>query len=112
VPDNKPAGAELQLVAYGLATVSTDVRLTLHVSHSRIADLRVTLTNPAGTEAVVFEGKSTDTAPELFLDGVAISGFPGDESVNGVWRVKVVDRKSGKSGSLNQFALELTSRWD
>lgn len=112
VPDNQPSGAEQQLLAYGLATVSMDIRLTLHVSHARLADLKVTLANPSGTETVVFEGKASDVAPELHLDGVAVSGIPGDESVNGVWRLKVVDRKKGTSGTLARFGLELTSRWD
>ncbi len=112
IPDNKPAGVTASLLAYGLATVSTDVRLHLHVSHPRIADLKVTLENPAGTSVVVFDGKPTDVAPELYLDYTPVVGFPGDESVNGLWKLSAADKKSGKTGSLYGFGLELTSRWD
>lgn len=112
IPDNKAAGASTELLAYGLATVSTDVRLSLHIGHPRLRDLRVTLQNPAGTEVVVYEGKPGDNRTELYLEDQVVAGFPGDESVNGVWRLKAVDRKSSKVGTVYSFGLELTSRWD
>jgi hypothetical protein len=87
IPDNRPEGVEVQLLASGLATVSTDVTLELVISHPRISDLRVSLVNPAGTEAPVFMGERE--GQELYLSGVAVRGFPGDESANGVWRLKV-----------------------
>lgn len=111
IPDGDGAGASVDLLVYGLATVSTDVRVSLVVSHPRTSDLRITLTNPAGTEVVVFDGEAL-TNGEVYLDGAAVRGFPGDESVNGVWRLTVVDRVRGEAGTLGRFALELTSRWD
>ena len=112
IPDNRAAGAEAQLLAYGLATVDMDVKLDLSVSHPHIGDLRVVLENPAGAQVVVFEGTPSDVGAEIYLEGRAIAGFSGDESVNGVWRVRVIDRKSGQTGTLHRFGLELTSRWD
>lgn len=111
IPDGNAGGTTAQVLVYGLATVSTDVRADLLVSHPRTTDLLITLTNPAGTEVVVADGLAT-TNGELWLDGVALSGFPGDESANGVWTFRAVDRKSGKAGTLQAVALEVTSRWD
>ncbi|HRE88487.1 MAG TPA: proprotein convertase P-domain-containing protein [Myxococcota bacterium] len=113
IPDNKANGVEAQLLAYGLATVDMDVKIDLHVSHPRPADLRITLTNPSGNEVSVFDG-ATDGAgrSEVYLRGHALRGFSGDESVNGVWRLKAVDSKSGQTGTLYSFGLEITSRWD
>ncbi len=110
IPDNNRAGASSQLLVGGLATVSTDVRIDLYVTHPRISDLRITLVNPAGTESVVFAGDRTGT--ELYLRGVALRGFPGDEQVNGVWELRAVDTRRGSVGTIQDFGLELTSRWD
>jgi hypothetical protein len=111
VPDGSAGGVEAQLLVYGLATVDMDVRIDLHVAHPRPSDLRVTLTNPAGTEALVFDG-ATSAASEVYLRGQAVTGFSGDENVNGVWRLHVVDRVTGQTGSIEDFGLEVGSRWD
>jgi len=111
IPDAASDGVSAELLVSGLATVSMDVRLSLVVSHERTSDLRVSLTNPAGTEVVVFDGEAIGSG-EIYLDGQALAGFPGDESVNGVWRLTVKDDEVGATGELVRFGLDLTSRWD
>lgn len=111
IPDDDPAGAEAMLLIEGLATVEIDVLLDLAVSHERPADLRVSLRNPAGTEVVVIEGASPANG-ELYLKGHVVKGFSGDESVNGAWRLRVVDTVAGNVGEIRTFGLTLTSRWD
>lgn len=110
IPDNRTAGIEAQLGVSGLATVDTDVVVSVLISHPRISTLKVSLINPAGTEVVLFNGEREGT--ELSLRESAVNGFSGDESVNGTWRLKVVDRRRGGVGVINQFDLEITSRWD
>lgn len=110
IPDASAAGAEAQLVAYGLATVDTDVVLDLVISHPRIRDLRVSLVSPAGAEVIVFDRERD--GGELYLASHAVRGFSGDEEVNGVWRLRAVDTVSGRVGTISRFALTLTSRWD
>ena len=110
IPDGDPAGAEAAVLVYGLATVDVDVQLDLVVSHPRPADLRVSLVNPAGTEVVLFD--HTGTGAELYLDHAPVKGFPGDEVVNGVWRLRAIDSKTGEAGGLGRFGLTITSRWD
>ncbi|MCC7541610.1 MAG: proprotein convertase P-domain-containing protein, partial [Deltaproteobacteria bacterium] len=110
IPDGSAAGAEVTLVAFGLATVDVDVTIDLHIVHARPRDLRVTLINPAGAEVVVIDG--TGAGAEVLLEDVAVRGFSGDEQVNGVWRLRVVDRVSGRTGTVERFGLTITSRWD
>jgi len=75
--------------------------------------LEVYLTNPDGTQALVFDGAATPTgAPEVFLEGVPVMGFPGDESVNGTWTLRVVDDAFRNAGVLRSFGLDLISRYD
>jgi hypothetical protein len=110
IPDNAPAGTLVQLVAYGLATVDVDVKLDLVISHPRIRDLRVSLINPATAEVVIFDRERDGT--ELYLDDFLVRGFSGDEQVNGTWSLRVVDLASGRTGTINDFGLTITSRWD
>lgn len=110
IPDANAAGASATLRVQGLATVSTDVRVDLFIVHPRISDLRVVLRNPEGTEGVVFEGDRSGS--ELFLRGVPVRGFPGDERVNGDWTLHVTDAVRGSVGVIRSVGLELTSRWD
>jgi len=112
IPDNRATGASAQLLAYGLATVDMDVKLTLFIAHPRMKDLRVTLTNPAGNEVLVYDGATAPAATEIYLRNKPLTGFSGDESVNGAWTLKAVDSKSGQAGTIERFALEITSRWD
>lgn len=111
IPDNNAAGGVASLLVYGLATVDMDVVIDVYVAHTRPKDIKVTLTNPAGNEVVVFDGATT-AASEIYFRGKALSGFSGDESVNGVWTLKAVDSKSGEAGSIERFGLTITSRWD
>jgi hypothetical protein len=107
IPDNKVIGASAMLFAYGLATVDMDVWLKLQISHPRAADLRITLENPAGTVATI----AVPAGNGVDLD-VPVLGFSGDESVNGAWTLKVVDKASGQVGTIDRVELVIGSRWD
>ncbi len=110
IPDNDAGGLVVQLPVYGLATVSTDVTLDLFIVHANPADLIVTLVNPSGTEVVVFDREAGGS--EIYLRDLPLLGFPGDESANGVWELRVVDTAAGSTGTLEELALTVTSRMD
>lgn len=109
IPD--ASSVVLPLPVYGLATVDTDVVIDLVIDHPRISDLRVTLTNPATAEVLVYDGAG-QTGPEVALRDHVVLGFSGDESVNGLWQLRVEDRAGGAVGNVFRFALTITSRWD
>ena len=96
---------ERKLTAWGLTTVSTDVDLRLYVDGPSAADLRVTLTNPAGTVGVVYDGAAA------FDEVRAVRAFPGDESANGEW-VLTIDNRGATPGTLVSWGLDIMSRWD
>ena len=95
----------------GLATVDTDVTIKLTIDHPKPSQLRITLANPNGTEAVVFQGTAATTGSSLVLNQPVV-GFSGDESVNGQWTLRVTDLATGSVGSLRGWTLGVTSRWD
>jgi len=96
----------------GLATVDTDVVISLQVTHPRASQLRITLTNPAGAEVLVHDGTAADNGAPLVLTNKTILGFSGDESVNGEWTLRATDRTTGHVGTLAGWQLTLTSRYD
>lgn len=103
-------GLSINLDSYGLATAHTDVDLDLFVTHDDFSSLRIVLVNPAGTESVIHD--RTGSVTELYLKGRALSGFPGDESANGTWTLRIENLNPASSGQLYHFGLEITSRWD
>lgn len=101
-----------RLPVRGLATVDTDVVLSLRIEHPRASQLVVTLSNPTGTTATVYTGVPADDGAPLVIDRPITTGFSGDESVNGEWRLRVTDRTGGDVGALVGWTLTVTSRWD
>lgn len=114
IPDGSAAGLDASLAVYGLATVDMDVVIDLYITHPRVADLTISLVNPATADVLVFDGSvSGETAAgELSLREHVVRGFSGDEQVNGIWHLVVVDRRSGSAGTLHRFGLQISSRWD
>jgi hypothetical protein len=106
IPDGDTGGLTRTLLVYGLATVDMDVELDLSGFHPDPSQLRVTLENPAGNEALVFDGDG-----DLHFSG-PVSGFSGDESINGLWTLRVVDATGGQVGVLDGWSLRLGSRFD
>lgn len=107
VPDGDAEGLARTVMVHGLATVDMDVEIDLFVEHADPSQLRVTLTNPAGTEVELHTAE-----PDSFIVDGPVLGFSGDESVNGPWTLRIVDDTAGSTGVLDRWALHLGSRFD
>lgn len=109
VLDNDPQGLSAQTVVTGLATVSQTVFVQAVIRHPDPDQLQVYLQNPATTEVLVAQGEEGVNALAL---GVDVAGFPGDESANGAWTLRVVDGAAGGVGWLESWRLTIASRLD
>ncbi|MFO0637430.1 MAG: proprotein convertase P-domain-containing protein [Nannocystaceae bacterium] len=107
IPDADATGISRTIMVHGLASVDMDVELAMRIEHSNPDQLRVTLTNPAGTEVVISDGPT-----DLFSFDRAVLGFSGDEGINGPWTLRIVDHQTGSVGSLDHWTLRLGSRFD
>ncbi len=105
-----PDGGSLErtLEVYGLATVDMDVELAIDGSHDAPEQLAVTLTNPAGTEVPV----ALSSGAGMLAVEHALSGFSGDETVDGTWTLRVTDTAAGGAGTLDGWHLRIGSRFD
>jgi hypothetical protein len=108
IPDSPTSsGTASSVLVRGLASVPVDIKLKVSINHARPSDLRISLTDPNGDEAVVWDQKS-GTLPSTFL----VKGIAGDDEVNGQWRLRIQDRVAGTSGTHGGWSVYLTSRWD
>lgn len=97
------------LVVYGLASVPVDLDVTVHIEHPRPTDLRVTLTDPNGDSAVLWD---RTTELQRFSRSFVTNGISRDDAVNGRWHLHFEDLVAGQSGTIERWSLFVTSRWD
>ena len=112
LPIDPTAPTQATIVMSGLATVDMDVAIEVVLSQARGGNLRITLSNPATAEVVLFDGPSPDSVLELSMP---VIGFSGDEQVVGAWTLTVTDTTPGSSSTgatLDRWSLLVGSRWD
>jgi subtilisin-like proprotein convertase family protein len=80
------------------------VLVDLNISHSRVSDLTVELTSPAGTKAVLIARPSNGTGSGIVFETSA-NNFWGEET-DGVWTLTVTDSRSSYTGRLNSWTLK------
>lgn len=107
IPDNTPQGIERVLTTDAAGNVGR-VEVSVDITHTWIADLRISLVSPAGTDVVLHDGSggsaddvvktyTTDTLPAL----EALAGQP----ISGQWRLRVSDHARRDVGKLNNWRL-------
>lgn len=82
------------------------VNASLDISHTWIGDLVVSLTSPAGTQAVLHNG-SGGSADDI-VQSYDLSVFDG-EMATGVWTLAITDNAAGDNGTLNSWGFTLTA---
>ncbi|UOK42989.1 MULTISPECIES: reprolysin-like metallopeptidase [Flavobacterium] len=125
IPDNTTATSTITIANGGIIS---DVNITLNVSHSWIGDTDATLTSPAGTIVKLFDrpcdsaASGNENANATFDDSGAIPVCPGltgtviptsplsafnGQTSTGIWTLKVTDRATNDSGTLNSWNLNI-----
>lgn len=97
------------VVVYGLASVPVDIEVQVRIEHPRLTDLRVTLIDPNGDSAVLWNRTSE---LEEWSRSFVTHGISRDDAVNGRWTLRVEDMVSGETGTLRHFQLFIVSRYD
>ncbi len=107
-----------------------DVEVKVNITHTWDADLDVYLISPSGTRVALFTdaGSSGDNFTDTILDdeaGVGIASgaapFSGSyrpqsplsaldgQDPNGIWQLEITDDAGGDTGTLNSWALRITT---
>jgi subtilisin-like proprotein convertase family protein len=116
IPDGDAGGLWSGINVTGLATVAMDAVLWLEIDHADPSQLTVSLLPPPSYDGSYnYEGVLFDQQPvagSTLALHLPTFFYPGDEAVNGLWQLKVVDHATGATGTLVHWGLEFTSRWD
>lgn len=107
---NAGAAADVVVYASGLATVATDVWITLDIELSDRENTALLLRNPDGTQIdlrPLYSGRD-------LREPIQVVGFPGDELANGAWTLTLDTSASDvpSSSTLWQWTLVIGSRLD
>ena len=98
------------VVVRGLATVPVDIIVTAQIDHADGRDLRVTLTDPNGDQAVLWD--NSDEVGNGVSRSFVTTGISRDDYVNGRWTLTIEDTEHGGAGWLKGWDLFIVSRWD
>jgi subtilisin-like proprotein convertase family protein len=109
IPDNNPTGVSVNFeVTDGGVLAGVGLHVTLE--HTYIGDLKITLTHPDGTEAVVINGSggSADNIDQDYgLEGINVADFAKfkNKSPVGTWKLTVIDDAAQDTGTLKYAKL-------
>lgn len=107
--DPPSGGIAPSVTVYGLASVPVDLEVMLHLEHPRPQDLRVTLMDPNGDSAVLWDrSDELDSHNRSFVT----TGISRDDEVNGRWHLRIEDLVAGQTGVWHEWSLFVVSRWD
>jgi extracellular elastinolytic metalloproteinase len=109
IPDNRPVGISSTL-AVAQAGRITRLAVAVDIAHTYIGDLRVTLTSPAGSQAILHNrtGASADDLVRTYTDQntPALAPLVGSPA-QGDWTLRVVDLAGQDIGTLRRWSLDL-----
>jgi subtilisin-like proprotein convertase family protein len=130
IPDNSSIGVWSTLSFPGSTNFVTHATVTLSITHSRDSDLSAYLVAPDGTQTTLFSNLSSsganftnttfsDSASTPITSGSApfsgtftpsmpLSTFNG-RWAGGTWRLRVVDSRSSRTGTLTAWSLTLNT---
>lgn len=81
------------------------VQLRLKVTHANIGTLAVELTSPAGTKSIVVNMNNALEGIENYSNETLLVNTFYQESSQGPWTLRLIDGRSGTSGTLTEWSL-------
>ncbi|MFI0794184.1 proprotein convertase P-domain-containing protein, partial [Micromonospora rubida] len=102
IPDNTTVESAI-VISGCAATPSTTSKVEVHIAHTYIGDLVVSLVAPDGSAYVLHNrsGSSTDNIDQTYTVNLST------ETANGTWRLRVQDAASIDTGYLNSWTMTL-----
>jgi M6 family metalloprotease-like protein len=105
IPDDDPVGIQRTLTTNAPGSIGS-VELTVDITHTWIADLRVSIRSPEGTEVALHHesGGSADDIVKTYTNATtpALGNLAG-QWISGDWQLTVSDRAGLDIGKLNRW---------
>ncbi|MFV2058306.1 MAG: proprotein convertase P-domain-containing protein, partial [Thiohalomonadales bacterium] len=114
IPDNNTKGIKDKIVSQDDFVIS-NIKVSVDITHTYIADLLITLISPSGTSVVLHDragGSVDDIQAEYNVQSVAgLVAFSG-EPVNGEWVLHAQDLAPADRGRLKNWSLDIDGKVD
>lgn len=113
IPDGSGAATVTATTSGFTGTLGT-VQVWVQIDHPEPAQLRLTLTGPDGTTALLSDQTGTSDHPINAFYGKtdaaaeSLDRFAG-KAANGVWTLRVEDKVAGVTGTIRSFAVQLVT---
>lgn len=111
IPDNDAAGIQRSLSTNAPGNVGS-VEVSVDITHTYVADLRIALRSPSGTEVILRDetGGSADNVVETYTAATtaALRNLAG-QPIQGTWGLSVSDRVRQDVGKLNTWRVGIHS---
>jgi M6 family metalloprotease-like protein len=105
IPDDDPDGIRQSLSTNAPSNVGS-VEVSVNITHTWIADLRISLQSPTGTDVMLHDetGGSADDVVKTYTEATtpALSNLAG-QSISGEWQLHVSDHAGQDVGKLNSW---------
>ena len=105
IPDKDPVGIERSLSTDAPGNVGS-VEVSVDITHTWIADLRISVRSPAGTDVILHDetgGNAHDVVKTYTVATTAELGSLAGQSISGDWELHVSDRVGQDFGKLNTW---------
>ncbi|MGD8837815.1 MAG: proprotein convertase P-domain-containing protein [Desulfobacteraceae bacterium] len=112
IPDADNQGVA-DTISFDEEAVAVSIQVHMHITHTYIGDLRLTLTAPSGHSVVLHDrngaGANDIQATYDAHTTPGLSNLAG-QSIQGDWTLQVQDLATGDEGRLNRWELEIRGR--
>jgi len=104
IPDNSATGVTDTIAVSDSLKVEA-VQIKVSITHPDISELALELTSPSGTKSILINARNSLTGIGNFSGDIFLSNAFYQENTAGNWTLKVIDTKSGNTGTLTDFSL-------
>jgi hypothetical protein len=109
IPDNSATGVNSVINVPGGIPDTLKVTVDVNITHQRRSELVIQVISPAGQTATL-SNRQGGNASNFVVTGLDISAsFTSTTSPSGQWRLFVQDLSRRRTGTINSFALHITS---
>ncbi|MNL02902.1 Microbial serine proteinase precursor [compost metagenome] len=104
IPDFSATGASTAMAVANNVKIE-GVQLRVWVTHTDASELALELTSPLGTKSIVINARNALVGLPNYAGETFLTNAFYQESSAGTWTLKVIDAKSGTTGTLTRWSL-------
>lgn len=106
IPDNSATGVSHQIyVSHNFNIEAVQIRVS--ATHTNLGDLGIELVSPGGTKSIISNINNSLDGLQNLINNLFLSNAFYGESSAGLWTIKLIDGKSGSTGTLTNWKINI-----